>query len=211
MRQLSPCCSHLGSTQPPRGVAIVLTERILERCRIGLQRQGKPCSQPGFGALRNFDPANVRFGSKSEELALSISCPLYPVSDRRADIRNRQLRAKSQRSFLRIFQCSFQQFIADAAPLISRNTNSAGASSLSVQDRSVATLGMRISGALTKRSRRLPACQTILNAIGNLLADGRQVEEFLFAEDICGFFGKLPIRRRLVPKVIIPIHAWHCA
>ena len=34
------------------------------------------------------------------------------------------------------------------------------------------------SGALTKRSRRLPACQTILDAIGNLLADGRQVEEF---------------------------------
>ena len=67
------------------------------------------------------------------------------------------------------------------------------------------------SGALTKRSRGLPACQTILNAIGNLLADGRQVEEFLFAEDICGFFGKLPIRRRLVPKVIIPIHTWHCA
>jgi hypothetical protein len=60
MRQLSPYCSHLGSTQPPRGVAIVLTERILERCRIGLQRQGKPCSQPGFGALRNFDPAIVR-------------------------------------------------------------------------------------------------------------------------------------------------------
>jgi len=26
-------------------------------------------------------------------------------------------------SFLRIFQCSFQQFIADAAPLISWNTN----------------------------------------------------------------------------------------
>ena len=66
------------------------------------------------------------------------------------------------------------------------------------------------SGALTKRSRRLSACQTILDAIGNLLADGRQVEEFLFAEDICGFFGKLPIRRRLVPKVIIPIHTWHC-
>ena len=59
-------------------------------------------------------------------------------------------------------------------------------------------------------SRRLPACQTILNAIGNLLADGRQVEEFLFAEDICGFFGKLPIRRCLLPKVIIPIHTWHC-
>jgi hypothetical protein len=32
----------------------------------------------------------------------------------------------------------------------------------------------------------------------------------LFAEDICGFFGKLPIRRRLLPKVIIPIHTWRC-
>ena len=61
---MSPYCSHLGSTQPPRGVAIVLTERILERCRIGLQRQGKPRSQPGFGALRNFDPANVRFSNR---------------------------------------------------------------------------------------------------------------------------------------------------
>jgi len=39
------------------------------------------------------------------------------------------------------------------------------------------------------RCRRLPACQTILNAIGNLLADRCQVEEFLFAEDIFGFFG----------------------
>jgi len=61
------------------------------------------------------------------------------------------------------------------------------------------------------RFRRLAACQTILNAIGNLLADRCQVEEFLFAEDIFGFFGKLPIRRRLVPKVIIPVHACHVA
>src|SRR5262249_12119940 len=56
----------------------------------------------------------------------------------------------------------------------------------------------------------LPACQTILNAIGNLLADRCQVEEFLFAEDIFGFVGKLPIHHRLFPKVIIPIHACHC-
>src|SRR5262245_22761888 len=64
---------------------------------------------------------------------------------------------------------------------------------------------------LPKESWRLPACQTILNAIGNLLADRCQVEEFLFAEDIFGFFGKLPIHHRLVPKEIIPIHACHCA
>ena len=59
-------------------------------------------------------------------------------------------------------------------------------------------------------SRRLSACQTILNAVGNLLADACQVEEFLFA-DIFGFLGKLPIYRRLVPEIIIPIHACHCA
>ena len=65
---------------------------------------------------------------------------------------------------------------------------------------------------MTKMMRldRSPACQTILDAIGNLLADGRQVEEFLFAEAIFGLFGNLPIHRRLVPKIIIPIHAWHC-
>src|SRR5262245_15348014 len=39
----------------------------------------------------------------------------------------------------------------------------------------------------------LPACQTILNAIGNLFADRCQVEQFLFAQDIFGCFGKLPI------------------
>ena len=59
--------------------------------------------------------------------------------------------------------------------------------------------------------KRLPACQTILNVIGNFFADGCQVEQLLFAEDIFGFVGKLPIHRRLVPKVIIPIHACHGA
>jgi hypothetical protein len=67
---------------------------------------------------------------------------------------------------------------------------------------SASVLFQRISG--------LTACQTILNAIGNLLAHGCQVEEFLVA-DIFRFFGKLPIYRRLVPEIIIPIHACHCA
>ena len=59
--------------------------------------------------------------------------------------------------------------------------------------------------------RGLPACETILNAIGDLLAYGCQVEKFLFAENIFGFFGELPMHRRLVPQVIIPIHVCHCA
>jgi hypothetical protein len=83
MRQLSPYCSHLGSTQPPRGVAIVLTERILERCRIGLQRQGKPRSQPGFGALRDFDPAYDRFGSFASDRHTSAAGDMSASTQKR--------------------------------------------------------------------------------------------------------------------------------
>ena len=72
-------------------------------------------------------------------------------------------------------------------------------------------LGVHGRSGCQKNLDGLAACQTILNAIGNLLADRGQVEEFLFAEDIFGFFGKLPIHHRLVPKEIIPIHACHCA
>jgi hypothetical protein len=44
-----------------------------------------------------------------------------------------------------------------------------------------------------RRPRQLSACQAILNVIGDLLADGCQVEEFLLDKGIFGFFGKLPI------------------
>src|SRR5262249_50177330 len=40
---------------------------------------------------------------------------------------------------------------------------------------------------LPQGSRRLPACQTVLNAIGNLVADSRPVEEFFVSADIPGF------------------------
>jgi hypothetical protein len=58
---------------------------------------------------------------------------------------------------------------------------------------------------------RLSACQTIFNAIGKLLAHRCQVEPFLFTDGVVGVFGKLPILRRLLSKVIIPIHVCHCA
>jgi hypothetical protein len=57
----------------------------------------------------------------------------------------------------------------------------------------------RIGALIALAKGDLPACQTILNGIGNLLADRCQVKEFLFAERIFGFFGKLPIHCRLVP------------
>ena len=59
-----------------------------------------------------------------------------------------------------------------------------------------------------KRPRTsLPACPTILDVIGDLLADGCQIEEFLLNEDIFSLFGKFPIHSRLLPKIVIPVHA----
>ncbi len=48
----------------------------------------------------------------------------------------------------------------------------------------------------------------ILDVISDLLADGCQIEELLLNKDIFGFFGKLPIHNRLLPKIVIPVHAW---
>ena len=56
------------------------------------------------------------------------------------------------------------------------------------------------------RRRPLPAWTTILDVIGDLLADVCQVEEFLLDESIFGLLGKLPIHRRLLPKILIPVH-----
>src|SRR5262249_60000743 len=67
-------------------------------------------------------------------------------------------------------------------------------------------VGIHVAGPiLPKGSRRLPACQTILNEIGNLLADDCQFEEFLFAGDIFRFFPNFPILPPLLPPIIIPI------
>jgi hypothetical protein len=39
----------------------------------------------------------------------------------------------------------------------------------------------------------------ILDIIGYLLADGRQLKHLIFDDRIVGLIGKLPILRRLVP------------
>jgi hypothetical protein len=56
----------------------------------------------------------------------------------------------------------------------------------------------------------LPACLTILDVISDLLADGCQIEELLLDKGIFGLFGKLPIHGRLLPKIVIPVHASSC-
>src|SRR5712691_9185233 len=58
--------------------------------------------------------------------------------------------------------------------------------------------------------KSLPACPTILDVIGDLLADGCQIEEFPLDEGIFGLFGKLPIHGRLLPEIVIPVHASSC-
>jgi hypothetical protein len=54
--------------------------------------------------------------------------------------------------------------------------------------------------------RPSPARATILDVIGDLLADACQVDEFLLDEGIFGLLGKLPIHGRLLPKIVIPVH-----
>jgi hypothetical protein len=45
----------------------------------------------------------------------------------------------------------------------------------------------------------LSARQMILDIIGYLLADGRQLKHLILDDRIVGLLGKLPILRRLVP------------
>ena len=48
------------------------------------------------------------------------------------------------------------------------------------------------------RSNRLPTGQMILDIVGDLLADGRQLKHLVFDDGIVGPLGKLPIHHRLV-------------
>ena len=54
------------------------------------------------------------------------------------------------------------------------------------------------------------ACPTIFDVIGDLLTDGRQVEEFFLDKAIFGFLSKLPIHGCLLPKIFIPVHDGPC-
>ena len=52
----------------------------------------------------------------------------------------------------------------------------------------------------------LSARQMIVDIIGYLLADGRQLKHLIFDDRIVGLLGKLPIHHRLVPQIVRPIH-----
>jgi hypothetical protein len=46
---------------------------------------------------------------------------------------------------------------------------------------------------------QLPACQMVLDTIGDLLADRRQLKQVFFDDRIVRLLGKFPIRGRLAP------------
>ena len=54
----------------------------------------------------------------------------------------------------------------------------------------------------------LPACKTILDVVGDLFADVCQVEEFFLDDSIFSLFGKLSIRGRLLPEIVVPLHIY---
>jgi hypothetical protein len=60
--------------------------------------------------------------------------------------------------------------------------------------------GWRSFGGLfhLRRSNRLPTGQMILDIVGDLFADGRQLKHLVFDDGIVGPLGKLPIHHRLV-------------
>jgi hypothetical protein len=57
-------------------------------------------------------------------------------------------------------------------------------------------------------SCHLAACKTILDVVGDLFADVCQVEEFFLDDGIFGLFGKLSIRGRLLPEIVVPLHTY---
>jgi hypothetical protein len=56
----------------------------------------------------------------------------------------------------------------------------------------------------------LPARQMVLDIVGDLIADRRQLKQFVLDDRIVGLLGKLPIQGRLVPEIVRPIHAAQC-
>jgi hypothetical protein len=47
----------------------------------------------------------------------------------------------------------------------------------------------------------------VLDIIGDLLADRRQLKQLVLDDRIVGLLSKLPIHGRLVPEIVGPIHA----
>jgi hypothetical protein len=56
---------------------------------------------------------------------------------------------------------------------------------------------------------QLPACEMVLDIVGDLFTHGRQHKHLVFDGRIVSLLGKLPIHGCLVPEIVRPVHAVH--
>ena len=54
---------------------------------------------------------------------------------------------------------------------------------------------------------RLSGGHAILDIIGNLVANIRQFQQFLFDQGVVSFFGQFSVFSSFVSKIIVPVHA----
>jgi hypothetical protein len=52
----------------------------------------------------------------------------------------------------------------------------------------------------------LPACETVLDIIGNFFAQGRQLKHLVLDDRIVSLLGKLPILGCFIPEIVSPFH-----
>jgi hypothetical protein len=55
-------------------------------------------------------------------------------------------------------------------------------------------------------SSELPACETVLDIIGDFFARGRQLKHLAFDDRIVNLLGELPVLGCFVPKIVSPFH-----
>jgi hypothetical protein len=53
---------------------------------------------------------------------------------------------------------------------------------------------------------QLPACEMVLDIIGDLFTHGRQLKHLVFDDRIVSLLCKLPILGCLVPEIVRPVH-----
>ena len=53
---------------------------------------------------------------------------------------------------------------------------------------------------------QLPACEMVLDIIGDLFTHGRQLKHLVFYDRIVSLPGKLPILGCLIPEIVRPVH-----
>ena len=62
------------------------------------------------------------------------------------------------------------------------------------------------SHAARRVGDELPACETVLDIIGDLFTHGRQLKHLVFDDRIVSLLGKLPILGCFVPEIVSPVH-----